>query len=149
MAPGPFKLGVEGGFRNPAGTLTDPHVATPLDPFGAGDTRLDELSGFFVRFCPDFASPLFPNSKVIEFGGFPDPDPDPCGRGTRSSPLLDPSFKSIARRLGPPRFDSVPPTDPPFSPAFRSLLKQGSHTRYGFPGFGANAAFRAFFELHA
>jgi hypothetical protein len=139
IARGPFILGWNGGFANPAGTLTEPHEG---NPFGAGETRLDEMSTFFVRFRTEFLSTDFPESRVI--GGFP--EFATCGLGTLNSALLEPSLDvSIVLRLGMPRFDRA--IRPP-SLAFLSFPKQGSHTRYGLLGLGASAALRAFFELH-
>lgn len=99
IAKGPFILGWNRGFANPAGTLTEPHEG---NPFGAGETRLDEMSTFFVRFRTEFLSTDFPESRVI--GGFP--EFATCGLGTLNSALLEPSLDvSIVLRLGMARFD--------------------------------------------
>lgn len=141
----PFEVGKNGGLENPGGTFTLPQVGNAAKP-GAGETRLENDSGFLMRFCADFPSDNFTESRFREIGGF---ETGGCGLGTLRSDLVEPSFNSIARLLGAFLLDRDPLGDAPVSVAFFSLLKQGSHTLKGLPGFGANDALRDFLELHA
>lgn len=119
----PLEADRNGGFKKPGGTFTEPHVGKDANPFGAGETRL-EASGFLLRFCTDFPSICFTGSNVE--GGL---EAGSCGLGTLNSSLLEPSFISIARRLGAPLLESAPLEETPPSKVFFNLLKHESHTR--------------------
>jgi hypothetical protein len=71
-----------------------------------------------------------------------------CALGTFGSTCTKPPLTSIGHWLGATLLDRGP-TVTPDSAALFNLIKQGSQTRYGLFGLGANEAFELFFELQA
>jgi hypothetical protein len=73
------------------GTFTLPHDDSDGNPFGAGETRLEKDSGFFIRFVPTFPSICLTVSKLVGYACV-----GSCGLGNLKSAFTEVSFNSIA-----------------------------------------------------